>query len=222
MNNFLLLLLAGVVLTLLLLFVLATDGRYFGKPLVDWVYDRLGSSIFSSRSEEARWRQLAKALELTGEERILDVGTAIGDLPISLAALPGFQGTVVGVDRSAPMIATAQQKATLRNLEQHATFMASDIRVGLPFKQNEFDVVVCLGLLETLPHPEDSLTELIRVLKAEGKLVLSLYKGSASLIASLDLGWYEKQLKPSGFEIVCALPLRRSQDIVVASQLSNQ
>lgn len=39
----------------LVLFVLLTDGRYFGKRLMYGVYDAMGPLIFSARSEEAKW-----------------------------------------------------------------------------------------------------------------------------------------------------------------------
>ena len=91
---------------LAVLFVMLTDGRYFGKGLMRWVYDRVGPAMFAARSEAEQWRRLVQKLRLGGDERILDVGTAVGDLPLTLAAMPGFRGQVVGVDWSQKMIAT--------------------------------------------------------------------------------------------------------------------
>lgn len=96
-----------ILIIALVVFVIATDGRYFGKGLIFWLYDHAGPSIFASRSEQPLWRDLADALRLSGGESILDVGTAVGDLPLGLASLPRFSGRVVGIDWSPRMIEQA-------------------------------------------------------------------------------------------------------------------
>ena len=170
---------------LIVLFVLLTDGRYFGKRLMRWVYDRFGPAIYRVQSPSARWDALAEELHLTGEESLLDVGTATGGLPLALAARPGFSGRVVGVDWSPPMIEAAREQAQRRGLQERASFRVVDVREGLPFSDGEYDLVCCLGLLETLPHPERVLAELARVLAPGGALVLSLYRGVLSLDVAL-------------------------------------
>jgi ubiquinone/menaquinone biosynthesis C-methylase UbiE len=199
-----------------ILFVLLTDGRYFGKPLVRWLYDRLGPSIFGTQSETARWQALAQELHLAGGEQILDVGTAIGDLPLALAAMPGFCGQVVGVDWSTQMIATAQKNAVRRGLHDRARFQVVDVREGLPFRDGEFDVVCCIGLLETWPHPEQILGELCRVLAPGGALVLSLYRGLFATSAALSLKWYQEHLAQTGLTHLRVTSCRRTQDLVIA------
>lgn len=195
-------------------FVLLTDGRYFGKPLVRWIYNRFGASIFSSRSEAERWHALANALPLRGDEAVLDVGTAVGDLPLSIAARPGFRGRVTGVDWSPRMMDAAQKRARRQGVP--ACFAVADARRPLPFAGGQFDVVFCLGLLETLPQAENLLSELVRVLKTKGTLVVSLYRGWAAWSAALDEGWYRQHLpSPEGWEIH-TLPCRRGQDVLIA------
>jgi len=54
-----------VVLVLVALFIVATDGRYFGKRLMYWLYDRLGPAIFRIYRESERWEKLVKALSLS-------------------------------------------------------------------------------------------------------------------------------------------------------------
>ena len=44
---------------------------------------------------------------------------------------------------------------------------------ALPFRDNEFPVIVCTGLLEHLERPADAIKELHRVLKPGGKLLVS-------------------------------------------------
>jgi ubiquinone/menaquinone biosynthesis C-methylase UbiE len=200
----------------IILLILLTDGRYFGKPLMRWVYDRAGPALFGSASEAARWQTLAQELALAGDKRVLDVGTAVGDLPLTLAALPGYSGRVVGVDWSPRMIAAALERAQKRGLHERVTFQVVDVREGLPFRDGEYDVVCCLGLLETLPHPEPILEELCRVLAPGGTLVLSLYRGWASTSVALSLKWYREHLATLGLTELRVAACRRNQDVVLA------
>jgi SAM-dependent methyltransferase len=210
------LLVTVLILLFLVAFVLVTDGRYFGKRLTYWVYDRFGPAIFGARSEAGQWRELVESLQLRGDESILDVGTAVGDLPLTIAGMAGFHGHVTGIDWSPRMMAAAHAEAGRRGLGSHATFQVADVREPLPFDAGQFDVVFCLGLLETLPHPERILRELRRVLKPEGALVLSLYRGGAAWSVALGLDWYREHLAALGLRDLQVVSCRRHHDVVLA------
>jgi ubiquinone/menaquinone biosynthesis C-methylase UbiE len=197
-------------------FVLVTDGKYFGKPLVRWVYDRFGSLIFDARAEDGRWRGLAEALQLRGDETVMDVGTAMGALPLTIAAQPCFRGRVVGVDWSPRMVAAAHTEAKRLGLDDRVVFQVADVRQPLPFNDREFDVVCCLGVLEALPNPDAALGELVRVLKPGGTMALSLYRGAAGWLAALDINWYRERLLPAGLGDLQVIRHRRSEDVLVA------
>ena len=209
------LLVASLALFYVLLAIL-TDGRYFGKWLMHWVYDRIGPSIFKARSESGQWLELVEGLELRGDEMILDVGTANGDLPLTIATVPGFHGQVTGVDWSKQMMAVARKEALERSIADRVNFQVADVRDGLPFDESKFDVIFCLGLLETLPQPEQILKEFKRVLTADGVMVLSLYKGWSATSVALSYDWYERHLTALGFQELRIAPCRRSQDVVIA------
>ncbi|MFQ5343589.1 MAG: methyltransferase domain-containing protein [Anaerolineae bacterium] len=204
---------------ILVAFVLVTDGRYFGKRLTYRVYNRFGPAIFGARSEAGLWRELVEALQLRGDESVLDVGTAVGDLPLTIAAMAGFHGRVTGVDWSPRMMATAQAEAGRRGLGDRATFQVADVRAPLPFDAGQFDVVFCLGLLEALPHPERILRELKRVMAHEGTLVLSLYRGGAAWGVALSLDWYREHLGALGLRDLQVVSCRRHHDVVIARSL---
>jgi ubiquinone/menaquinone biosynthesis C-methylase UbiE len=197
-------------------FILITDGRYFGKPLVFWVYDRLGPRIFGAAHEADRWYGLIGELGLAGDESVLDVGTAMGDLPLTLAAWPDFHGRIEALDWSPRMVAAAQGVARRRGLADHVCFRVHDARQSLPFPDATFDLVFCLGLLEAWGHPERILAELERVRAPGGRLVLSLYRGTPLQPATLDLDWYRSVLGPLGLTQLTVAPLRAHHDVVIA------
>ncbi|KAB2866789.1 MAG: class I SAM-dependent methyltransferase [Anaerolineae bacterium] len=200
------------------LFILMTDGRYFGKALMYRVYDRIGPAIFGSRSEANDWQNLLTHLHLRGDEQVLDVGTAVGDLPLTIAAQADFHGHATGIDWSPRMMDAANAEAEKRGLSARVDFRIVDVRQPLPFDGNSFDVIFCFGLIETLPNPQALLQEFSRLLKPHGILTLSLYKGWLSWSAALDLEWYQTHLADLGrpLQEIQTLPFRNSQDVVVA------
>lgn len=204
--------LAGV----LTLFVVATDGRYFGKKMAFVVYDRLGPIFFFSHHNGDRWDQIARGLSLNDAEAILDVGTATGGLPISIASDPEFRGQVTGIDWSPRMISIARKKARLSDIDGKAVFRVVDARGSLPFPDSKFDVIFCLGVLETMSKPELVLGELRRVLKRDGVLVFSVYRGWTSLGFSLGYDWYMQNLEAHGLKKLNLVASRRSHDLILA------
>lgn len=198
------------------LFVIVTDGRYFGKKLMHWLYDRFGPYLYSGDGETERWHKVINALVLQGNETILDVGTATGKLPLTIAAIPGFRGRIVAIDQSPRMIAKAKAEASRRGLSPRVEFRVLEVRNSLPFSNREFDVVLCIGLLGTLPRPEMLLHELRRVLKPEGILVLSYYRGWPIPRRR----WYWKQLDMLEFSPPQTITFRALEDILIARRLT--
>lgn len=200
------------------LFILMTDGRYSGKTLMYWVYNRIGPAAFGSRSEARDWPNLLTSLHLRGDEKILDVGTAVGDFPLTIAAQADFHGHVTGIDWSPRMMEVANVETEKRGLSARVDFWVVDVRQPLPFNDISFDVIFCFGLIETLPNAQVVLQEFSRLLKPHGILALSLYKGRSSWSAALDLKWYKTHLADLGrpLQEIQTLPFRNSQDVVVA------
>ncbi|MCP5100558.1 MAG: class I SAM-dependent methyltransferase [Chloroflexi bacterium] len=205
-----------LIILLALVFTLITDGRYFGKRFVFWVYDRIGSRMFSAADDADVWIALAQQIPLRGDERILDVGTAVGNLPLTLVTTPTFKGHVTGIDWSPRMIATAVATVKAKGLETRAYFQVVDIRNGLPFKDAQFDVIFCLGLLETWPYPEKIIAEMKRLLAKDGIFVFSVYKGVASKSVALGEAWYRTTLSNLGMQNARIAPCRHNHDVIIA------
>ncbi|MDB4112463.1 class I SAM-dependent methyltransferase [bacterium] len=69
------------------------------------------------------------------------------------------------------------------------TLFQADIR-NIPFPDEFFDLSICLGVLQHTPNTLDSMIELTRVLKTDGKLVVDHYKHHIGHFASLYLVWW--------------------------------
>jgi ubiquinone/menaquinone biosynthesis C-methylase UbiE len=104
-----------------------------------------------------------RALELSGDETLLDVGTGPGDFPARIRA-SGHRGKIIGLDYSQGMVDKARAS--------HPTvkYLQGDI-LALPFEDSGFDVVTARHMLYHVPNLEAALRECRRVLKPGGRFL---------------------------------------------------
>ena len=108
-------------------------------------------------------------LELVGApegRRILDVGCGDGAL---LAALAHRGAVATGVDTDPRMLAAARERARAETLEM--TLVEGDAG-ALPFPDATFDVVLAVAVLCFVREVERAVTQMARVLKPGGRLVI--------------------------------------------------
>ncbi len=124
--------------------------------------------------------KLSQVLKLLPEnsKKVLDVGCSSGVLTAEIAkALP--KSKVVGLDSYKGAINFAKKKYP------HIEFITADAN-NLPFNRKAFDLVICTETLEHVTDPQKSLLEIKRVLKEDGKVIISMDSGSALF----KLVWY--------------------------------
>lgn len=132
---------------------------------------------------------------LASEKRILEVGC--GSTPILSRLGAGWQGA--GLDVSMSALEQAQIKCP------QALLLRSDGK-NIPFEDGIFDIVCMFDVLEHVEHEDKFLREIRRVLKPEGRLVLSVPAGQW-LWSDVDeqSGHYRRYSKRS-----CSKALRRN------------
>ncbi len=119
-------------------------------------YDRLNRVM--TLGLDRRWRKYA-VRGLQGD--VLDVACGTGDMVLELQK----RGcTVTGIDLSEEMLSIAKTKAP-------ATYMISDAE-QLPFPDETFDAVTCAFGVRNFVHLEQGITEMLRVLKPGGRMVI--------------------------------------------------
>jgi trans-aconitate 2-methyltransferase len=120
--------------------------------------------------QQAMAQEVLSLLELKGTERVLDVGCGNGKVTTQIAERVE-QGTVVGVDASAEMIAFASSHFG-PPVRSNLRFEVADAR-RLPF-QEEFDVVVSFNALHWIPEQDEALRSVRRAMKPDGLAQLRL------------------------------------------------
>ena len=106
---------------------------------------------------------------VTEGEDVLDVGCGTGVLTRELTRHVGGNGSATGFDLSESMLGVARERCP------EATFKQGNV-VDLPFDDQIFDVVISSFMLMFVPDPEKALSEMRRVLKTGGRLVVSVWQ----------------------------------------------
>jgi ubiquinone/menaquinone biosynthesis C-methylase UbiE len=173
----LLVLLALVVLGLLLYWqLIIAEGAYLGRGVVTLLYDwsaKAYERIKQFNVGDEQWflgLPLTRALEMVPAPLVLDVATGTGRLPRALLRQPSFTGRVIGLDLSRGMLRQAVRET--RKFADRLTFVWQDAS-DLPFENDTFDAVTCLEALEFTPEPRGVLSEMVRVLRPGGVLLVT-------------------------------------------------
>ncbi len=115
-----------------------------------------------------------RELALRGDERVLDLGSGLGQFSRAMArALP--RGHVVGIERDDEQLATAKRLAREHGEEQLVEFRQGDA-LDLELRDDEwgsFDVAHTRFLLEHLPDPLRVVKTMLRAVKPGGRIVLA-------------------------------------------------
>jgi len=101
------------------------------------------------------------------EMTVLDIGCAAGHTAFAFA--PHVR-EVIGVDLSPEMLVEAERQAAARGLTNVRFALAS--AASLPWPDGEFDIVTCRLVAHHLPLLLPPLTEMVRVLRPGGRLVI--------------------------------------------------
>jgi SAM-dependent methyltransferase len=110
----------------------------------------------SSGEERLRFRAAARLARVRPCSAVLDIGCRDGGLRKLLAPDVRYQGMDIAPEFEAPDI------------------LVRDVSLGIPFPDGAFDYVFGIEVLEHVPNPHGTLTEIHRVLTPEGILILSV------------------------------------------------
>ncbi len=130
------------------------------NPLERWVY-------------RARLKACLKWIEPTDKCILLDIGSGGGVLFKSLDELD----QVVGLD----IEGIAEGKKTVEHERIENAHLALADACYLPFKDNVFDYVLCVSVLDHIKNVKDALNGIARVLKPTGKLIVGIVNESPLL-----------------------------------------
>jgi SAM-dependent methyltransferase len=124
----------------------------------------------------------------TGNEVVLDSGCGTGALAFALAP---HVAEVVAVDVNEEYVRAARETAP-----ENVRALVGD-SVALPFQFGEFDIAACYRVLHHIRRPELAVSELARVTRLGGRVLVADQLGSVDPLRSLELDRFERLREPS-------------------------
>jgi demethylmenaquinone methyltransferase/2-methoxy-6-polyprenyl-1,4-benzoquinol methylase len=126
---------------------------------------------FMSLGIDVLWRKKAlRQLKKLQPKQMLDVATGTGDFAIMAHRLLHPEH-ITGIDISEGMLGFGRQKIAKLGLENKITLQAGDSET-ITFPDNTFDAITVAFGVRNFEHLEKGLSEMYRVLKPGGKLVI--------------------------------------------------
>jgi SAM-dependent methyltransferase len=159
-----------VLILLAALFILALLGLYLHATL---------------RGKFVVWAELLNALNLQGDERILDMGCGRGAV-LLMAAQHLTTGRAVGVDlwrsvdQSGNSLEAARHNAIAEGVADRVELHTGDM-TAMPFEDDSFDVVVSSLAIHNISRSaarEKAIDEAVRVLRPGGRLIIADVRGT--------------------------------------------
>jgi len=136
-----------------------------------------------------------------GDERALDSGTGSGALAFALA--PHVR-EVVGVDLVPELLEQARKRAAE---VPNVSFVEGD-STKLPFEYGEFDLTGTLRTLHHIARPELAVAELVRVTRAQGRVLVVDQIAPVDPLAAAELNRFERTRDASHTRALADVDLR--------------
>jgi arsenite methyltransferase len=150
----------------------------WASPIGSMLYDRaqvVARRLTTFLQHPAEW------LDIPPGGIALDVGSGPGNVTASLARVAGPDGLALGVDISEPMLA----RAVRAQAGPQVGFLRADAQ-RLPFRDETFDAVVSIAMLQLIPNPSAALAEIARVLRPGARMAVMVpTAGRASALMRL-------------------------------------
>ncbi len=150
---------------------------------------------FLSAGIDIRWRK--KALSYLKElhpQKILDVATGTADVAIMASGLLK-PDKIIGIDISDGMLEIGRKKLKKLHLENTIELLNGDSET-INFENGSFDAVTVAFGVRNFQHLEKGLSEILRVLKPGGKLVVLEFSQPSSPFIKSFYNTYMKTVAP--------------------------
>lgn len=196
------------------------EGTHLGRRFVVWLYDLAANRYDGIKQFNPDWERrflgepVATVLSSIPDALLLDVGAGTGRL---LRALPPYVPTnhsLICLEPSRRMTSLGRQFRRSNAVDWMRAFA-----VPLPFAEGTFDVVVSLEVLEFTPSPPETLSELVRVLKPGGWLLITNRVGKEApwiLGKTHTKDEFPEILQSEGFQDVTVYPWQMDYDLAWA------
>jgi demethylmenaquinone methyltransferase/2-methoxy-6-polyprenyl-1,4-benzoquinol methylase len=155
-------------------------------------YDLL--NIVLSGGMDRLWRrQMIASLQLTGQQRVLDVCTGTADVALGCARRGAAE--VLGVDFSGSMLVHGLQKVRQAALDKRVRLVRGDA-MSLPVSDASMHAATIAFGIRNVQRPEVACQELARALKPGGRVAILEFGTPESRVFAPLYAWYSRNILP--------------------------
>jgi ubiquinone/menaquinone biosynthesis C-methylase UbiE len=172
--------------------------------IVGWL---AGERMVRQHRPETAWT--LDLLEIQPTDTVLEVGCGAGQA-IKLAAEKADDGRVMGIDLSELMVRVATRRNAQAVKAGRVALLQGNM-TALPFEDQHFDKIMTIHTFYFWSEPSQPLSELYRVLKPGGRLIITFSTGKINARGEVEV-WLpfqsalEEQVMPGmqreGFQVV--------------------
>lgn len=176
------------------------DSELSKKQQVAVMFDKIAFRYdflnrFLSAGIDVSWRKKAiKQLKALQPQYILDVATGTGDVAI-LAEKMLHPVKITGIDISEGMLDIGRKKVQKSGLQSKIELLQGDSET-MSFNDNSFDAITVAFGVRNFQNLEKGLTEMLRVLKPGGKLVVLEFSRPKQFLFKTIYNLYMKTIAP--------------------------
>lgn len=157
-------------------------------------------------------------LKIAPGSTVADIGAGIGYFSLRLAQRVGPQGRVLATDIQPEMLARLSEnmkKADLRNIE---LILCTPTDAKLP--PGQLDLALLVDVYHELAHPEETMVQVHRALKLDGRLVLIKYRAEDPTVPikpehKMTFPQVRTEIEPMGFRLQQVFDFLPQQHIIV-------
>lgn len=150
---------------------------------------------FLTLNIDSSWRKSAvKMLSVPANSKFLDVASGTGDLALAINKRKKPR-QIIGIDISDGMLEYGRQKIKKKGLENVISFRQENCE-QLSFGNEEFEGATIGFGIRNFQHPDKGLSEIFRVLKPQGELVVLEFSRPSNKLFCAVYDLYFKRVLP--------------------------
>ena len=157
-------------------------------------YDLLNYLLSFGRDRSWR-RRAVRTLDIDSKDILLDLACGTGDVALTAHRKCDGPGEIIGVDFSEEMLKIAETKFAKQQITIPYSFVHADV-TDLPLEDESVNCIsIAFGIRNVVDVPK-ALSEMMRVLKSGGKLVILEFAPPRGRVFGPLFHWYFKKILP--------------------------
>jgi len=158
------------------------------------------------------------ALKIASGSTVADIGAGTGYFSLRLAKRVGPQGRVLATDIQPQMLAFLKDNMRANGIQNIEPILCTPTDAKLPAGQ--LDLALMVDVYHELEYPEETMAQVRRALKPDGRLVLIEYRGEDPTVPikpehKTTLAQVRTEVEPMGFRLQEVLEFLVQQRIMV-------